>query len=128
MIESLLTRAVGDVQLPPFHFTFEGDLRNSLEMMGVKSIFNSAPDTLQFMVPGKGGVLRGVLQKSEITVDEKGIRADSRTVLHGIYGGIMGDPVTPFHLVLNRPFLFVVRDSVTNALLFAGTVMNPTLP
>jgi serpin B len=128
MIESLLARTVGDVQLPPFHFTYEGDLRNFLEKMGVRSIFNSGSNTLQFMVPGEGGVLRGVVQKSEIAVDEEGIRADAGTIFHGIYGGIMGNPAAPFHLILDRPFLFIVRDRVTNALLFTGIVMNPALP
>jgi serine protease inhibitor len=33
----------------------------------------------------------------------------------------------PFHMVLNRPFLFIVRDNVTNALLFVGVMMNPNL-
>ena len=128
MIESLLKRSVGDVQLPPFHFIYSSDLRDPLEKMGVRGIFSSNPNDLLFMVPGKGGVLRGVTQKSDITVDEEGIRADAGTIFHGIYGGIMAPPPTPFHLVLNRPFIFIIRDTVTNALLFAGVVMNPVLP
>jgi serine protease inhibitor len=128
LIESLLKSAVGDVELPPFHFTYDSELRNFLEAMGVHRIFNSDPDSLLFMVPGKGGVLRGIVQKTEITVDEEGIRADAGTVMHGIYGGMMSSPPTPFHMALNRPFLFIIRDQVTNSLLFTGAVMNPTLP
>jgi len=31
-----------------------------------------------------------------------------------------------FHLVLNRPFVFLVRENATGALLFAGALMDPT--
>ena len=72
-----------------------------------------------------GGVLRGVAQKTEITVDENGIRADAGTIVHGVYGGVMGAQ-SPFHMTLDRPFLFIIRDNVTRAILFVGVVMNPT--
>jgi Serpin (serine protease inhibitor) len=71
-------------------------------------------------------ILRGVAQKTEITVDENGIRADAGTIIHGVYGGILAAQ-SPFHMALHRPFLFLIRDNVTHALLFAGVVMNPTL-
>jgi len=35
--------------------------------------------------------------------------------------------VHPFHMTLDRPFLFLIRDRVTKALLFEGALMNPTL-
>jgi serine protease inhibitor len=30
-------------------------------------------------------------------------------------------------MVLNRPFLFLIRDNATRALLFVGVVMDPTV-
>jgi serine protease inhibitor len=126
LIEPLLARREGDVRLSPFHFSFEANLRNSLEKMGVHRIFDDQ-DTLLAMAPQMaGGILRGVAQKTEITVDENGIRADAGTIFHGVYGGVLGVR-SPFHMTLDRPFLFIVRDNVTRALLFAGVVMNPTL-
>jgi serpin B len=126
MIEPFLVRREGDVQLPPFHFSYETDLRSSLEKMGVHRIFTD-PHTLLSMAPQRaGGILKGVAQMTEIIVDENGIRADSGTIFHGIYGGILGVQ-GPLHMVLNRPFLFIVRDTVTNALLFIGVVKNPNL-
>jgi serine protease inhibitor len=126
MIEPFLVRREGDVELPPFHFSYETDLRSSLEKMGVHRIFRN-PDTLLSMAPKRaGGILQGVAQKTEITVDENGIRADAGTILHGVYGGVLAVE-SPFHMVLNRPFLFIVRENATNALLFIGVVMNPNL-
>ena len=126
LIEPLLVQHEGDVRLPPFHFSFETNFRNSLEKMGVHRIFND-PDTLLAMAPKRsGGELSGVVQKTEITVDENGIRADAGTIVHGVYGGVMGVQ-SPFHMTLDRPFLFIIRDNVTRALLFAGVVTNPTV-
>lgn len=127
-IESSMKKQWGDVQMPPFHITYETDFRPSLENMGVKSIFQN-PLVMVSMAPQRlGGMLEGVAQRTEITVDGIGIRADSGTNAGGVFGGIFGQPPSPFHLALNRPFLFVVRDRVTHALLFAGVVTNPTVP
>ena len=127
LVDPLLERREGDVRLPPFHFSFETDLRNPIETMGVHRIFTNQ-DALLWMAPGKpGAVLQGVAQKTEITVDEEGIRADAGTIVSGIYGGIM-QTIDPFHMTLDRPFLFLIRDRATKLLLFEGAVMNPTLP
>jgi serine protease inhibitor len=128
MVESLLKGQQGDVQLPLFHFSYEGDFRVPLETMGIYRIFYD-PQTLISMAPRRsGGILQGVAQISEIAIDEKGIRADAGTTVGGIFGGIEGLQTSPFHMVLNRPFLFLIRDTATNALLFSGVVMNPTSP
>ena len=37
----------------------------------------------------------------------------------------MGGVTDTFHMRLDRPFVFFVRDSTTNALLFAGAVVDP---
>jgi serine protease inhibitor len=94
--------------------------------MGARCIFTD-PIALYSIAPNKpGAVLRGVAQKAEITVDENGMRAESGTVVSGVYGGIMAAQA-PFHMTLDRPFLFFIRDRVTRALLFEGALMNPTL-
>ena len=31
-------------------------------------------------------------------------------------------------MTLDRPFIFMIRDHLTRALLFIGVAMNPTLP
>jgi serine protease inhibitor len=128
IFESSLTRQQGDVLLPPFHFSYEGDFRKPLEKMGVRSIFHSS-GTLLSLAPRKGGgMLQRVAQRAEIIVDEHGIRADAGTLMGGVFGGIEMPDTSPFHMILNRPFLFLIRDNATNALLFSGVVMNPTVP
>jgi len=126
MVESQLRRGVGDVTLPPFQFVFESELRSSIEKLGVHRVFTDL-QSLAPMAPSTGGVLRGVAQKTEITLDENGIRADSGTISSGILGGLMEGLPEPFHMILDRPFLFFVRDNITKALIFEGAVVNPAL-
>lgn len=127
LVEPFLTSREGDVQMPMFHFGYETDMRDALQKMGVHRIFSDS-NTLLSMAPNRsGGILGGVAQKTEITVDGDGIRADSGTISGGVYGGMMGVR-EPFHMSLNRPFVFVIRDTVTHALLFIGAVMNPKEP
>jgi serpin B len=68
--------------------------------------------------------LTEVNQKIDLTVDRSGIRADANTVAGGVYLGTMSDP-EPFHMRLNRPFVFLIRDQTTDALLFIGAVVDP---
>jgi serine protease inhibitor len=126
-IEPSLKVRQGDVQMPPFHISYEGNFRDALEKMGVHQIFYDTQTLLSMAPKREGGKLQGVAQKAEIEVDESGIRADAGTNVGGVFGGKEMIQPGPFHMVLNRPFLFVIRDTATSALLFTGIVQNPTL-
>jgi len=65
-----------------------------------------------------------VSQKTDIQVNKEGIQADAEAVVGAIYGGIMGAQ-NAFRMELNRPFVFLIRDRTTNALLFIGVVADP---
>jgi serpin B len=125
LVEGILPSTLGDVRMPPFHFTFDADLRASIETLGVHRIFSELRSLLPMAPAKEGGIVTGIAQKTEITVDQTGIRADSGTVVSGLLGGLMGYPQEPFHMILDRPFLFLIRDTQTRALLFAGAVTDP---
>lgn len=114
---------IGQVELPEFSFQFESDLRPALEKLGIHQVFSDA-DALSVMAK-RGALLQGVAQKTDIEVNREGIRANSMTVTNGVYGGVCGNCTEPFHMVVNRPFIFLIRDEHTNALLFVGSVTDP---
>jgi serine protease inhibitor len=114
---------IGQVELPEFSFQFESDLRPALEKLGIRRVFSDA-GTLSAMAT-RGAVLRGVAQNTDIEVNREGIRANSVTVTNGVYGGVCGNCTEPFHMIVNRPFIFLIRDEHTNALLFVGSVTDP---
>ena len=47
-----------------------------------------------------------------------------KTRIGGVYGG-MGSGTESFQMKLDRPFLFLIHDLTTGALLFAGAVLEP---
>ena len=118
-------RELGYIEIPKFNFEFKTDVRETLEKMGVRKVFKT-PLALAELVSGpEGAYLNGVSQETRIEFDEAGIRADAETATTGVYGRIMGGQPKQFHMIVNRPFLFFIRDNVTNSLLFAGAVMDP---
>ncbi len=62
------------------------------------------------------------LQKTFLAMDEIGTEAAAATVIAGTTSVPMVPKVT---LKLDRPFLIVIRDNRSGAILFLGTVANP---
>jgi serpin B len=120
-LDSTMKRQLGKVTMPPFHIRVESDLRPPLEGLGVKAIFEDLPGI--FTIPNTH--IRSFTQRLDIEVNKDGIRADAETVAGVVYGGVVVGR-EPFHLVLDRPFMFLVRDWNTNSLLFLGAVVDPT--
>lgn len=125
LLDSLPNRELGYIEIPKFNFEFKADVRGALEKMGVIEVFKTNLALAELVSGNQGARLTGVAQKTNIEFNELGIRADAETVTNGVYGGIMGGQPNPFHMLVNRPFLFFIRDNLTNSLLFAGAVMNP---
>ena len=120
-LDAALKRRLGKIDLPPFRIRSEANYRPLLEKMGIRQIFKDLPGIVK--IPNS--YFDEINQKAGIEVDQEGIRADAETVGGGV---LQGEIVASesFHMKLNRPFLFLVRDKTTNALLFIGAVMDPT--
>ena len=90
--------------------------------MGVRKVFEDLGRL--FTIPLS--YVSEVKQTVDIQVDQSGIRADAGTVVGAVYGGVMSGPV-PFSMELDRPFIYLIRERFTDALLFAGVVVDPSL-
>lgn len=105
-----------DVRLPRFTTTWEGALDDALAAVGLGSIYAEGA------LPGisdSASTLSTVAQSVFIAVDEHGTEAAAAT------GGVMTDAASmPF--VVDRPFVFAVSDRSTGAVLFLGTINDPT--
>jgi serpin B len=61
-------------------------------------------------------------------VDEKGTEAAAATAVAMMTGGCTGTlPVNIVTVRLDHPFLFVLRDVETGAVLFMGRVVDPSV-
>jgi serpin B len=123
LTDSNFPQEIGDVQLPEFHVQYEANLRPTLEKMGMNRVFVDIGSLRR--ISAQGAMLLGISQKVDMKLDQGGIHAHAFTIGGGVIGGVMSWSVPPFHMVVNRPFVFFIRDIYTDSLLFAGAVVNP---
>jgi len=126
-VERRLNSREGQLYLTPFHFKYATDIKSALQQLGVRRLFESgALHLLDYGADDPGARLTAIEQRSDVTIDRIGIKVDSGTAYAGVYGGIVGKSGQPFQMHLDRPFIFLIRDTVTGALLYAGAVIDPT--
>jgi serpin B len=106
------------VGLPKFRFEYEVDLKEILMTLGMEIAFNPAgADFGNMFVDGVGWIDKAK-QKAFIQVDEKGTEAAAVTMVVFIKS-------MPPRLVLDRPFLIVIHEDVSGAILFIGKIAEP---
>lgn len=112
-----------DLELPKFDFETNINANNALIALGMEEAFD--PDRSDFT--GIADVddlhITDVLQKATITVDEEGTEAAAATaVIIGVTSAPIDEPIS---LVIDRPFMFMIRHLRTNTILFMGRVLEP---
>jgi serpin B len=108
--------------MPKFEFDSEFSLTDTLVGMGMPVAFSGDAD-----FSGITGTLdlyiSEVIHKAFVSVDEAGTEAAAATAV------IMpesGPPEFPVEVTIDHPFIFLIRDIETGAILFVGRVMNPS--
>jgi serpin B len=109
------------VSLPRFKMETEFELRRVLCAMHVELAFSNEAD---FTGIGDGPLkISEVVHKAFVEVNEEGTEAAAAT---GVVMRCLGGPLRqPKVFQADHPFLFVIRDRKTNAVLFAGRVLDP---
>jgi serpin B len=121
---SRLVTTDGELQLPRFQMEYEQTLNDALKALGMSVAFD--PDRADFTgMRDEGGLfLEKVHHKAVIEVNEEGTEAAAVT---SVQVGITSvqQPRPPFKMVVDRPFLFAIRDGRTGMVLFIGAVYEP---
>lgn len=110
------------LSLPKFQFESSFSLGGALTQLGMTDAFD--PSAADFSgMDGEGDLFIGaVIHKAFVAVDEEGTEAAAATaVIMELTGAAMSD----VSLIVDRPFLFFIRDMQTGTLLFAGRVVAP---
>jgi serpin B len=112
----------GSVALPRFKLEYGAELKQPLQAMGLSLPFSRGADFSGMSASPL--YLSSVRHKSFVEVNEEGTEAAAATV--GIMSLAMARPLAPpFEMVVDRPFLFVIADNLTRAILFMGVVFEP---
>jgi len=64
-----------------------------------------------------------VIHKAFVSVDEAGTEAAAATAVVMVE---LAMPEEPVEVTVDRPFIFLIRDIETGAILFVGRVVNPS--
>ncbi len=111
-----------ELGLPKFEFTKDFSLSNALMNLGMSNAFDGELADFSGMTGDKDLFIGNVIHKAFVAVDEKGTEAAAATaVIMEITSAIMYD----VNLQVDRPFIFIIRDTVNGQILFIGRVMNP---
>jgi len=125
-LESLLTGLSSEdlvyVTMPRFQFDSSLRLKEACQALGMTDAFD--PDRADFSAMYTGDAPSGIwiddaYQTATISVDEKGTEAAAGSAVVQVAG------IGQKEIVLDRPFLFLIRHRPTGAILFMGQVMNP---
>jgi serpin B len=117
ILGSLRTSQIS-VTMPRFEIRTRATMNQILQELGMKDAFAGTADFSG--IDGMRDLYLSIVQhEAFVRVDEAGTEAGAATA-----GGI--DLVAlPTRVVVDRPFLFLIRDVETNTILFLGRVMNP---
>src|SRR5437667_172803 len=109
-----------EVFLPKFTLTYGLTMNAVLKALGMPSAFcESQRADFTRMNPSGALCITDVMHKAFVDVNEEGTEAAAATAV-----GI-GVTSVPASIVVDRPFVFAIRERLSGTILFLGRVMNP---
>ena len=115
-----LVRQEVDLQLPKFKLDARYQMKTLLADMGMPKAFNNGAE-FNLYADGPPIKLDEVYHQAVVTVDEKGTEAAAAAGAVGMYVGMS----YPVEFKADHPFMFVIKDNKTDAILFLGQVNKP---
>ena len=110
------------LEMPKFTFRSSFTLSEQLAALGMPDAF--APEQADFS--GMDGshdlYISSVIHQAFVAVDEEGTEAAAATI---VFMALSSMPMSEVRLTIDRPFIFLIRDTATGQVLFIGRVLNP---
>ena len=119
--------------IPKFKYEYELKLKEDLENIGIKDVFDDAKADLSGLGAPKGEFIATAKHKANIEFTEEGIKASASTVFGGLGSAHFGFyydfdvPVETIDMAFDHPYMYIIRDKDTGEVWFTGTVYDPTL-
>jgi serpin B len=114
-----------DLSLPKFSFDAAPDAKAVLKSLGMVDAFDPIRADFSGIDGTRNLSVSAVVHKAFISVDEKGTEAAAATaVIIGIPPSVGVVKPPPLPLVVDHPFIFLIRDRQTGLILFMGKVVT----
>ena len=121
-ITDSLTMTNVQLEMPRFDLEPDGiSLKKVLQQMGMTLGFTPYAD-FSGITDAADIYISDVIHKAFIRVDEEGTEAAAATVVIVVPTSI---PVEPVQMLINRPFIFMIKDIKTDVVLFMGRMVSP---
>jgi len=115
------------LRMPKFKMSHKiENLSSNLIAMGLESPFRGHPENFKRLFVGQNlppMKISRVLHEALIEVDEKGTEAAAATVVEVVLTSM---PAGPRIVELNKPFVFLIREKSSGAIMFMGKLSNPS--
>ncbi len=108
------------VEMPKFSFEYEIELKDVLTALGMGIAFDEMLADFTKINPSGELYISKVKHKTFVRVDEEGTEAAAVT---SVVGGITSAPP---QFIIDRPFLFAIRERLSGTILFMGKMVDPT--
>jgi len=127
--ESAFVDAIAQMQerevlftMPKFELEYKILLNDALKAMGMNGIFQAG--SLENIQEDYGLMVSRVIHQTFLEIDEMGTEAAGVTIIEIVESTSVDGPPT---MIVNRPFVFYIRDRVNNNVLFSGKIVDPNL-
>ena len=109
-----------ELTFPKFKYGYKKELASILSDMGMGIAFSSAANFSN--IADIALQISFVLHQAFIETNEEGTEAAAATIV-----GIVttAEPIGPFVLKIDHSFLYIIRETTTNSILFMGRVADP---
>jgi serpin B len=122
-VAALRERHDVEVTVPRFKMSAEFSLKDTLASMGMPLAFDPGKADFSGMAGTKEKLfISAVIHKAFVDVNEKGTEAAAAT---GIAVVTMAMPMNPPTFRADHPFIFLIRDVKSGAILFMGRLADP---
>jgi serpin B len=121
VLRAMTVRGV-DLAMPRFRLDADLNLIPPLKALGMRDAFSGEHADFGGITRAERLLIDMVKQAAFVAVDETGTEAGAVTAV-GV--GVTSAPVGDVRVALDRPFLFLIRDRATGAVLFIGRVGDP---
>ena len=109
------------LSFPRFKYGFKNELKNILSDMGMGIAFSENADFSN--ISDLDLLISKVLHQAFIETNEEGTEAAAATVV--VVGTTSAGPTDPLVFTMDHPFIYIIREKTTNAILFMGKVADP---
>lgn len=131
-VESLIKTETDEyevkIQIPKFTYSWNHSLKGVLEKTDIKSIFDEKENPMGNLLQNwpENVWVDDINQSCKIIMDEEGTKAAAvTTIIADTATAIINKP--PVKTVkLDRPFAYIIKDNVTNTVMFMGKVIDTT--